>query len=305
MRSNIARLSALAAAVAVTGATLPADETAAPADAATAERFTLRYQFTADQVLHYEVRNASTIDIQVGPIADSVSHESISTKRYRVTPADPAGGAELEVTIERVQLAANNQGERIEWRSDSQDPVPNGFQGLKGTIGKPLGTVRLSPQGKVIDFELAAAGVAQLTEAHLDVLPLLPEQPVAIGESWQEEFSIDVAVEGPPFKKPIPMRRTYTLRSVENGVATIDEQTFALTPPDPKLEGQLIQRTPAGASTVDLQRGVLVTRNLKIDKTVIGFQGPNTSLHVAGTREDSLLPEPQLVRQPDDPTTPN
>ena len=76
MRSNIARLSALAAAVAVTGATLSADETAAPADAATAQRFTLRYKFAAVQVLHYEVQNASNYDVQVGGVADF--HRAVS-----------------------------------------------------------------------------------------------------------------------------------------------------------------------------------------------------------------------------------
>jgi hypothetical protein len=300
MCSTFARLSALVAAVAVTAATLPADEPAAPADAATTQRFTLRYKFAADQVLHYEVQNASSIDIQVGQVADSVNHETTSTKRYRVTSTDPANVAELEVTIVRVQLAANNQGQQIIWDSDSTEPAPEAFQGLRETIGKPLGTVQLSPLGKVIDVEMAAVGVGavQTKESHLDVLPLLPEQPVAVGETWKEEFSIDAVIKDPPFKKPIQMQRLYTLRSVEDGIATIDEQTFVLTPiRDPELEGQLIQRTPAGTCTVDLERGLLVKRELKIDKRVVGFQGPNTALHVQGTREDRYVPEEQLVRQ--------
>ncbi len=300
MRTNLARLSALAATVAVTVVTLCADETPAPADAATAQRFTLRYQFAADQVLHYEVQNTSIYDVQVGGVADSVDHQTTSTKRYRVASTDPAGAADLEVTIERVHLVANNQGEKIEWTSDSPDPAPAAFRGMRETIGKPLGTVRLSPQGKVVDVELAGAGAnaAQTREAHLDVLPLLPEQPVAVGETWKEDFSIDVIIEGPPFKRPIQMQRLYTLRSVENGIATIDEQTVVMTPIlDPELEGQLIQRTPAGTCTIDLERGYLVKRELKIDKHVVGFRGPNTSLHVRGTRADRFIPDEQLARR--------
>lgn len=295
--------SAVAAAVVLTAASLRADEPAAPADAAALQRYSLRYKFAGDQVLHYAVKDESTIEGQVGQIRESAQSESTSTKQYRVTAVDSAGVADIEVTIVRVRLVARSQGEVLEYDSDRQDAAPGAFAALRNTIGKPLGTVRVSPLGKVVDVELAATGgaAAQLKDLHLDFLPLLPEQPVAVGESWTEEFSIDAAIEDPPFKLPINMRRLYTLRAVENDVARIDEQTICLTPlRDPTLEGQLIRRTPTGSFTIDLQRGCLVARELKIDKKVVGFRGPQTSLHEQRTREDRLVPEEQAARQPAD-----
>ena len=37
---------------------------------------------------------------------------------------------------------------------------------------------------------------------------------------------------------------------------------------------------------------------MKIDKKVVGFRGPQTSLHEQRTREDRLVPEEQAARQP-------
>jgi hypothetical protein len=202
------------------------------------------------------------------------------------------------VTFERVQLTARADEELIEFDSDGANPVPAALQGIKGTIGTPRGTIRLAPTGTVLDIELATDD-AEFKESRTDFMPVLPEQPVAVGETWKEEFSVDAAIETPPFKKPIRLQRLYSLRSVENGVATIDERTIVLTPGlDAKLEGQLMRRTAAGTCTLDLDRGLLIKREVSIDNRVVGFEGPNTLLHVKERREDRLVPEGQVAGQP-------
>lgn len=305
MRPNSARQFLLAVTFVLATVSLPAEEPDAPADAASTQRYSLRYKFTADQMLRFAIGNESTVSAQVGNFADSVEQQSTTTKRYRVKSMDDSGNADLEVTIERVQLKAQAGDEKIEYDSDSNDPVPEALKGIKGTIGTPRGTIRLAGSGKVIDFELAEAGptVAEIKDSHMDVMPLLPDQPVGIGETWKEDYSVDVLIDVPPFKKPIQLQRVYSLRSVEGGVATIDERTFVLTPiRDPKVEGQLIRRPTSGTSTIDLERGLLLKRELSVDNRVIGFEGPNTSMHVQETHEDRYLPAEQLVRAPDEKT---
>jgi hypothetical protein len=297
MRPMLARLFALAAAAVVT-LTVRAEEPAAPVETATAQRYTLRYQYSANQVLRYALTNESTINAQAGNFAETVEQKCTTTRKYRVLSVDPPGNASIEVTFERVQLTATAGQDLIEYDSDSAAPVPTALQGIKGTIGTPRGTIRLAPTGTVLDIELATDDT-QFKESRTEFMPPLPEQPVAVGETWKEEFSVDVAIETPPFKKPIRLQRLYSLRSVENGVATIDERTIVLTPGlDAKLEGQLMRRTAAGTCTLDLDRGLLIQREVSIDNRVVGFEGPNTMLHVKERREDRLLPEDQVAGQP-------
>jgi hypothetical protein len=287
----------LCAAIALTvlPGTIQADEPAPPAETA---RHTLRYQFVADQVLRYEIGNDRTIDIQASGLQETVQHGETSVKRFLVKGTDKSGVAELEVTIERVRLSAQGQGANITWDSDDEAPAPPEFRGLKGTIGHPLGTVSITPLGKIVDAQQAGVGSAapQVKEGQLDLLPLLPESPVAVGDSWKQEFSLDVVIETPPYKRPVTIQRKFTLLSVENGIATVDERTFVLTPPDdPKEEAQLLQRTPGGTFTIDIENGRLIQRELKIDNRVVGFQGPQTEMKVVGTRIDRYLPQTQTA----------
>lgn len=275
------------------------------APAAETQKYTLRYRFAPDEVLRYEIGNDRTIDIQASGVKETVQHGETSVKRFLVKGIDASGVADLEVMIERVRLSAQGQGANITWDSDDQAPPPAEFRGLKGTIGHPLGTVSISPLGKIVDAQQQGAGsaAAQVKEGQLDMLPLLPEAPVAIGESWKQEFSLDVVIETPPYKRPVTIQRKFTLLSVEDGVATVDERTFVLTGPlDPKEEVQLLQRTPSGTFTLNIDEGRLIERKLKIDNRVVGFQGAQTEMKVVGTRVDRYLPESQSAAAGTDTT---
>lgn len=291
------RSCALAAGIvlALSSFSVNAEEAPPAADAAA---YTLRYRFGPDETLRYEIGNDRTIDIQASGLQERVQHGETSVKRFQVQRVDATGAADLEVTIERVRLSAQGQGENILWDSDDQAPPPAEFRGLKGTIGRPLGTVSITPLGKIVDARQQGAGSAapQVKEGQLDLLPLLPEAPVAIGGSWKQEFSLDVVMETPPYKRPVTIQRKFTLLSVENGIATVDERTFVLTQPlDPKEEAQLLQRTPSGTFTLNLEQGRLIERNLKIDSRVVGFQGLQTEMKVVGTRVDRYLPPEQTA----------
>jgi hypothetical protein len=204
----------------------------------------------------------------------------------------------MEVTIERVRLSARGPETDFSWDSADEAPAPAELRGVKGTIGTPLGTITITPLGKIVDAKQRGAGSAaqQVKEGQLDFLPLLPEDPVAVGESWKQEYTLDIAIETPPYKRPVTLQRKFTLLSVESGIATIDERTFVLTPPrDPMEEAQLLKRTPIGTFTIDIEKGRLIQRELKIDNRVVGFQGPQTEMKVVGTRIDRYLPEAQTA----------
>lgn len=285
LRMSLAAIVGLSLAVAAT----QAEETAA-------KKYQLRYRFQPGSILHYTVHNESTIDVQVGTAADTVQHATESGRVLRVVSLTDDGAAVLEVSIEYVKLKAGE----IEWDSRSGDDPPGGFSGIEETIGKPLVTITVSPTGELVAAEKGGvkAEAGDLDDAHFDLFPALPADPVAVGETWKEATQVDVMAT-PKLTRKVSLQRMYTLRGVQEGVATIDVRTIVLSPVrDPLEEGQLIQRTPSGSLRLHIDRGQLLERLLKIDNQVVGFQGPQTSLRVVGSRVESLSSEEKVATRP-------
>jgi hypothetical protein len=258
----------------------------AVADDAGSQKYSLRYQFEKDGALHYTVGNESTIDVQVGAESEKVSHSSESGRMLRTVLINPDGSTVLEVLIEYVNLSAAD----MNWDSRSGEPPPPQFTGIDKTIGTPLMAITVAPSGTVIAAESngKAADKSQLEAAQFDLFPILPSDPVAVGASWTEPFKVDVLTAS-QLPKSISLQRTYTLRSVDNGVAEIDVKTAVITPiEDPLEEGQLIQRTPSGTLRLNIAEGRMLERIMKLDNKVVGFQGAQSAMRVTGTRQESL-----------------
>ena len=263
------------------------------ADEPSATKHQLAYRFEPGQTLEYISEHTSTIFVQVGDAADTVSHTVESGKRYEVVSVDETGRAVLRPMIHYALLTADHQGQRVEWDSRSGEEAPEEFKGIDTTLNVALGTIEVTPSGviKVVSLRGGAADASQLQEDHFDLFPTLPEEPIAVGESWKENFEVQILA-NQNLKKTVSMQRLLTLKSVEDGRAVIDVRTLILSPiRDPIEEGQLIQRTPSGTITLDIESGRLLSREMKIDKRVVGFQGPQTSLQVVGTRNESLAAE--------------
>lgn len=266
-----------------------------------AATYRLAYQFEAGQTLEYVSEHASSIFVQVGDVADTVRNTVESGKRYEVVSVDEDGNAVLQPKIHYVRLTADHQGEHVEWDSRSREEAPAEFQSIADSLNAPLGTVQVSPAGAVTVVALrgSAADGAQLQGDQFDLFPTLPEQPITVGESWKENFEVQIHAQQ-NLKKKVSMQRLLTLKSVEKGRAVIDVRTLILSPiRDPLEEGQLIQRTPSGTITMDIETGKIISREMKIDKRVVGFQGPQTSLQVIGTRNESLAAEERAAGRRD------
>jgi len=255
---------------------------------ADSQKYPLRLQFEPGAALHYTVGNESTIDVQVGTTSEKVSHSSESGRVLQSVKLNEDGSSVLEISIEYVNLAADNG--KIAWDSRSGQSPPAQFAGIDKTIGVPLMTITVAPSGAVIAAENngKAADKAQLEATQFDLFPMLPANPVAVGESWTEPFKVEVLTSA-KLPKSISLQRTYTLKSVNNGIAEIDVKTSVLTPiDDPLEEGQLIQRTPSGTLRLNIAQGRMLERVMKLDNQVVGFQGAQSVLHVVGTRQESL-----------------
>lgn len=289
------RRSLLVVSVAFSAALL-AGSPGATADDAQAPGVLLRYRFETGQKLYYSVVNGSNIVVQYDVNAHEVEHSSSSVRHFRVIDVYDNGNALLQLTIDRAYMQAEQAGSVAVYDSASSEPVPDAFAQVNNTIGVPWVNITLSPKGEVLDVRTMVAGVNEANianEVQNNVLSLLPDEEVQIGDSWSEEYMVGVQIDKTSaLQREIRMQRTFTLTAVEDGQATIEMRTVSLSPVrDPFQEGQLLQRAPSGTLLLDLASGTLLSRELRVDGEAVGFSGPQSCMTVESIRTEQLIDE--------------
>ena len=74
-------------------------------------------------------------------------------------------------------------------------------------------------------------------------------------------------------------------------MATIEVSNHVLTPiDDPKIESQLIQRESTGTVKFDIDAGRVLSQQMDLDRRVVGFSGPASSVHYMTRFTERLLP---------------
>jgi hypothetical protein len=117
----------------------------------------------------------------------------------------------------------------------------------------------------------------------------LPENPVAVDDTWRETLPVNVRVTA-EISRQINILRTFRLESVENGMAVISfRSSVEAAVKTPTMRAQLIKATPKGTLTFDIDRGVMVKRELRYDETVLNAIGPNSVVLCNGTSTEELL----------------
>jgi hypothetical protein len=267
-----------------------------PASADDDAEYTLRYRFHRGEIVSYSVDSRSRLFLQQQEAEQEIEHSSIADKRYTVRSVDVDGSAVLDLQIDRVRLSASvDGGETVSYDTSSGDDPPAEFQGISETVGKPHARIKVSPRGELLalDWLIDSGQTAKPTiddAPSLDVLMVLPEEAVKVGQNWKEVFDEQVTTTG-SLKKTVRIQREFTLKSVKGQQAEIALRTVVLTPlHDPALESQLINRLRQGTILFDIARGSAVSRKFDIDKLVIGFSGSDSQVHTIISHTEELAP---------------
>jgi len=237
----------------------------------------LRYKFTPGQVVRYDVTLNDDYQIQVGTETDEPYSHQQSVKNYQVMSVNPDGSAILQLTIESVQLEIYQNGDKFNYDSlvDTGPQEQAVFQAMKNLVGKPHLQITMSTRGEVSAFLPLVKGNQvpdNPQQVAFDVLLRLPEEPLAEGESWKENFQVILPIPDSKLTRTVKMQRQHTLKKLEGALATIDVETKVLSILESTDdEMQLLRRQPDGTVIIDLERGLLVSKTLHQDKQVTGF----------------------------------
>ncbi|WP_437185632.1 DUF6263 family protein [Planctomicrobium sp. SH668] len=247
--------------------------------------YLLRYKFEPDQTVRYNVKLEDSYKIQVGLDTDEPYSKQTSVKNYVVRKVEADGSGILELSIESVDLEIFQNNESYHYNSlvdlDPKDqPV---FEAMANLIGRPHLQIQMSTRGIVTAFNPLTPGDQvpdNPGQVAFDVLLHLPEEAVKINDSWKEDFELRIPLADSTLRKTIKMQRRYTLKSVEGDLATIDIQTRVLSPLDSAAEEiHFLRRKPAGTVVLDLDKGILVSKSLKQDNQVSGFEQGASLMH--------------------------
>lgn len=278
---------------------------AAPAGAASgAEKYTLRYKFQPGETLRWEVVHRARIKTTVAGSTQTAETVSTSVKAWRVEDVQPDGKVTFEHRVERVDMWQKLTGrDEVRYNSQTDDAPPPGFDHVAGSVGVPLSEVTMDATGRILHRRRNSQAKSAPSEGPMTIP--LPQEPVAVGESWSFPYQIDVPMGTTGAVKKIKTVQKYTLAEVSAGIATIRVATQILTPVhDPAIEAQLIQRQSSGTVRFDIDAGRVVGQQMDLDKRVVGFSGEASSLHYLTRFTEELLREAsRTAARPEKPTT--
>jgi hypothetical protein len=250
--------------------------------------YELRYKLERGDVLRYEVSHKASIRSTIDETTQSAQTRTDSVKALKVLDVLPEGDIEFNTVVENVHMV--NQlpdHDATEYDSTRDKVVPPGFEDAAKAVGVPLSVMQITPQGKVLRRDVKIRN--QGAENDAPIVLRLPEKRVVIGDTWDEPFDVQVKLKDNGTKM-IQTRRHHKLSDVQNGVATIDVTYQVLSPIDAQIETQIVQKLMEGQVRFDLAKGHVISQEMQVDKRVIGFAGPTSTMQYIMKMEESLLP---------------
>ncbi|NLX97540.1 MAG: hypothetical protein GXY83_15335 [Rhodopirellula sp.] len=258
-------------------------------DSPAGEKFTLRYQFHPGETLRWEVVHRAKIRTTVSGTTQTAETVSSSVKVWRVSEVDETGKATFEHLVDSVDMSQKLTGRaEVRYNSLADKEPPAGFEQVAASLGVPLSVITMDNRGTIIERRRQQATAATSESDGQMTIPL-PEEPVAVGDTWSLPYDIDVPLPNGTIKK-VKTQQKYSLAKVTDGIAEIEVATQILTPiHDPAIEAQLIQRESHGTVKFDTKAGRVLSQQMDLDRRVVGFRGEASSLHYVTRFTEELV----------------
>lgn len=252
------------------------------------EKYSLEYQFAEGDVLRAKVVHLVTVETKIKGSSQTAQSRSISTKNWKVESVDSDGLATFVHSVENIDMwqKVTDRPEQTYNSENDKTPPPIYSEAAK-SVGVPLARITVDPQGRMVERD----HLAGTPSSDSQILAILPEEPVAVGASWYSLDNISVRT-GKGQQKSIKTRQVFRLESISNNIATIATEAQILTPiDDPTVKVELIQKLVKGKIKFDVEAGRIVSQQLDLDETVIGFQGEASVMNYLGRMTEELLTE--------------
>ena len=250
----------------------------------------LRYKFSTGETISADVSHRAITETTINGTTQHVETATDSIKSWKIIDVDQDGSATLEHLVDHVKMMTRTSGkETVRWDSDSPETPSEGYGGVQVGLGKPLSELTIDSCGRIIKRKNFFPSPPSNT-GDLMVVPL-PDSPVTVGTTWTVPDTVVVELPGGN-RKSVRTRLRYQISKLDDDFAIIKVDTTVLTPiHDSQTESRLLERIWSGQITFDIVRGCVLKRSVSVDRRVVGFHGPASSIRYKASRKEQLVSE--------------
>ncbi len=249
------------------------------------------FKWTKGQALLYKVEH-NTLATEI--IADSKTefkNQLELTKKWTIDDVSKDGIATLTLIVEAIKMQNTNpKGEVMAFDSaNPKEATPQLKEQLEKYIGTKIATITMDSQGRVRSVKESNFGAASKYEIELPFAVVLPAGEIKKGLAWLRNFNITL-------EPPQGTGEKYETSQKYECIA-IDKEKIKLqvttelknTPATVADQLPLLPFLVEGEVTLDSNKGLMTESILKVDKTLKGHQGENSSYRMYSIFKETLI----------------
>ncbi len=192
-----------------------------------------RFKWESGKVLAYRVVQSTTVKETVldekteKPVTSESGTNLTLVRKWTVKDVDKEGVATLEMSISEMKSVIR-QPDGMTLTTDSAKPED--AKNMEAYLNKPIVTVRMDSQGKLIEVKDAKTGSASRLQAELPFRLVLPDALPDAGKSWDRPFGLKI---DPPngTGENYDFTQKYTSKGLKDGYLIVGVETALKAPP--------------------------------------------------------------------------
>lgn len=260
----------------------------------------LRFQWQAGQSLTYSVQQVITVTettLEEGtnkPVVAATVTKLNLTRRWDVKSVEPSGVAVLEMVILGMKQTINRPGPKDKDGKPTVDSIvmdsttAEGQQLMAAYLNKPIVTIKIDAQGKLLEAKSANTASAERLQIELPFRLTLPDTMPAINGTWDRAFTIKLDPPNGTGEK-YDATQTYTLKGENMGYAVIGVATALKLPPkDPAEMPPLVPYLWDGEVYVQRTTNRYAGARLSVKKEITNHQGTGSKFTYETTYTEAL-----------------
>ena len=204
----------------------------------------LRFKWEANQTLTYKVVQATTVQETTidekteKPVTTEAKTNLALVRKWTVKGVDAGGVATLEMAITAMRTDIRQPDGMVVTRDSAN---AEHAKEMAEFLNKPIVTVRVDTQGRLVEVKEAKNGSAARLHAELPFRMTLPDAGPTVGQTWDRPFSMKL---DPPqgTGESHDFVQKYTCKAAKDGLTTLGVETTLKAPP--KTTGEQVPLVP-------------------------------------------------------------
>ncbi|AWM41946.1 hypothetical protein GobsT_69220 [Gemmata obscuriglobus] len=251
-----------------------------------------RFKWEAGKVHTYRVVQQTIVKETVldekseKPVATEAKTSLVLVRKWTVKDVDKQGVATLEMSIAEMKQEFR-QPDGSTTTTDSAKPED--AKAMAEYLNKPIVTVRIDAQGKLVEVKEAKGGAAARLQAELPFRLVLPDAAPEAGKTWDRPFAFKL---DPPAGtgESYDFTQKYTNKGTKDGYLIVGVETALKAPP--KTTGEQVPLVPmlwTGDVYFNTSAGKYQASRLSAKAELANHQGEGTKFVYESTYAEDCL----------------